>query len=388
MENNNNSMDIQTLYNEIEKLKLIFNQKEDDLKNLINEKDNVIQKLNEKILNQERRIDNNENEIKKLNEKILNQESKLVNNENEIKILNNKINELNKQNENELKDKENKINKINNTILNQEKEINKIINLKEEENKIHYGLLDGFHNMKIIHEFHELESLERKYGFLSSIQTKLLVPERMNEIEGFIKAPDNSPYKDGIFNFIIRYPENYPERAPQIIMKTEIFHCNVYNDGRCCISHLLNNWDKNYDISMILSFLYEFFIRNNPISPCRMDLAHLYVENYNLFLEKCQKFVNLYAFKQFNKRLNYMFPDYSNIKLEFSNSNFIFRFNSNSIIISKDKVKENNFHLENYLGTDLKNKAFIVGNKVFDSMIEFKDYLSYHIIYVIPLIYT
>ena len=43
---------------------------------------------------------------------------------------------------------------------------------------------------------------------------------------------------------------------------------------------------KNYDISMILSFLFEFFIRNNPQSPCRCDLAELYMRNYNTFLEK------------------------------------------------------------------------------------------------------
>jgi ubiquitin-protein ligase len=219
------------------------------------------------------------------------------------------------------------------------------------------------------------------------------VPERNDEIEGFIKAPDNSPYKDGIFNFIIRYPSYYPERAPEIILKTQIFHINVYRNGKCCISHLLNYWDKNYDISMILRFLYEFFIRNNPDSPCRNDLADLYRRDYNLFLEKCQKFVNQYAFKQFNERLNYMFPNYTNVKLEFSNSNLIFVYNSKFITISKDKIKDKNvFDIGNILGINLKDKAFIVGNQVFDSELEFQDYLryniSYHIIYVIPLIYT
>ena len=55
MKNNNKGIDMQTLYNEIEKLKLDVNKKEDDLKNLINEKDNTIQKLNEKILNQQKK---------------------------------------------------------------------------------------------------------------------------------------------------------------------------------------------------------------------------------------------------------------------------------------------------------------------------------------------
>ena len=70
-------------------------------------------------------------------------------------------------------------------------------------------------------EFEHLKDLEREYDFLNSIHNKLLVPERINEIEGFMKAPDNSPYKDGIFNFIIKYPDNYPERSSSINFKNK-----------------------------------------------------------------------------------------------------------------------------------------------------------------------
>ena len=65
-------------------------------------------------------------------------------------------------------------------------------------------------------------------------------------------------------------------------------------------------------------------MRNDPYSPLRYDLGKLYKENYNLFLEQCQIYVNQYAFKQFNERLKYIFPDYSNTKLKFSNSDFFF----------------------------------------------------------------
>ena len=270
------------------------------------------------------------------------------------------------------------------------------LDFNQEENKINFGLINNFHNKdRIIQELHKLESLERDYGFLSSIQTKLLVPECANAIEGFMKAPDNSPYKDGIFHFIIRYPNDYPERAPEIILLTKIFHCNVYDDGRCCISHLHQmEWDKNYDISMILSFLFEFFIRNNPQDPCKRDFAEIYFRDYKLFLEKCQKYVDLYASKQLNERLYiFMFPNYSNVKLKFSNSNFIIAYNSKFITVSMDEVRDKDFlQLESSLGIDLRNKALIIGNEVFNSVeIErhkLGDYFKYHIIYVIPLIIT
>ena len=208
---------VNDIYNQIEELKLNINKKEDDLKNLINEKDNMIKKLNDKILNQETKIRNNENEIKKLN---------------------NKIEELIKQNIKELKEEDNKINIINNMILNEEKEVEKIkFNFIEKINNIEKDLiLKCYTNKsfkdKIYHELCKVEELEKKYGFLSSIGIKLLLPEHNYEIEGFIKAPDNSPYKNGIFNFLIKYPVNYPIESPQLIIKTKIFHCNVGCNGQ------------------------------------------------------------------------------------------------------------------------------------------------------------
>ena len=102
MNEHDNNINFQSLYNKIEELKLTMNKKEDDIKNIINEKDTIIEQLNERILNQERRIQNNENEINKLNIK---------------------LNELNELNIKKLKEKEDKINTINNTITKKEKEM-------------------------------------------------------------------------------------------------------------------------------------------------------------------------------------------------------------------------------------------------------------------------
>ena len=56
MNEHDNNINLQSLFNKIEELKLTINKKEDDIKNIINEKDTIIEQLNERILNQERRI--------------------------------------------------------------------------------------------------------------------------------------------------------------------------------------------------------------------------------------------------------------------------------------------------------------------------------------------
>lgn len=75
--------------------------------------------------------------------------------------------------------------------------------------------MEGMERIK--REVSVLEDFERKYAFLSLIGVKIIKPKNndFSQIEGFIKAPDNSLYKNGIFNFIIKYNLcNYPSQGP------------------------------------------------------------------------------------------------------------------------------------------------------------------------------
>lgn len=63
-------------------------------------------------------------------------------------------------------------------------------------------------------EIEELTDFETDYGFLNSIEVKILDPKYhdydFKQIEEFIKAPDNSPCKNGIFHFSIKeYVKKY-----------------------------------------------------------------------------------------------------------------------------------------------------------------------------------
>ena len=199
----NNNIDMQILYNLVKELQISINKKEDDLKNTINEKDIVINNLNDKITNQDKRIQNNENEIKKMNNiietnknEILDLKNKIEENKNEIKNLNKKIEEFIVNNDKKFEEKENKIDTINNKLSNNEKKILQINNMLIEKEK--KEIVKCFTNVsfkeKIYKELCQLEYLETEFGFLSSIGIKIKYPENNYEIEGFIRAPDNSPY--------------------------------------------------------------------------------------------------------------------------------------------------------------------------------------------------
>ena len=381
MYEHDNNINLQLFYNKIEELKFIMNKKEDDIKNIINEKDAIIEQLNERIINQERRIQNNENEIKKLNIK---------------------LKELNELNENKLKEKEDKINAIHNTITKKEKEIKNEIKTEMKSVKSYFKsdissfkmvqFLRCFSNKsfkdRIYNELSKVKILEEKYGFLSSIGIKLIFPENDNEIEGFIKAPENSPYKNGIFNFMIKYDQGYPKVRPILFIKTKILHCNLPDNG-ICYYDLIRYWREDYDLSLILCSLYEFFVLNNPDDGIQGKVMRLYKTNYSLFEQKCQEYVNQYAYKEFYEGFLYLFDEYYTMDKNFSISDSIFvsvENNLEEIIIPKDKLKDK-YTVNSNFSMNFGNKAFINGNKVFLNLSQIQE-LNHQIIFIAPKIRT
>ena len=47
-----------------------------------------------------------------------------------------------------------------------------------------------------------------------------------------IVGPSHTPYMNGIFSLRIDFPQNYPFKPPKISFETQIYHCNVNEQGR------------------------------------------------------------------------------------------------------------------------------------------------------------
>ena len=237
---------------------------------------------------------------------------------------------------------------------------------------------------RISSELSKVKILEEKYGFLSSIGIKLLVPQHDYEIEGFIKAPENSSYKNGIFNFVLKFHEDYPHKSPILMFITRIFHCNVSNEGKNDFSQFLYRfWKENTELSIILGNLYEFFLFHCPQSPFDREAAELYIRNNYEFKNKCQEYVKKYALLEFNENLDYLFQNNSYSKRQFSDSSFTSVFVE---ILKEERIsKGENTNFERIYND--KNILLIVGNKVFSRLNDFKDiqnYLNNEIIFIFP----
>ncbi|CAM4964720.1 unnamed protein product [Rotaria socialis] len=62
--------------------------------------------------------------------------------------------------------------------------------------------------------------------------------ENFFEWEALITGPNGTPFEFGVFATRLHFPSDYPLSPPKMKFVSEIFHPNVYPDGRVCISIL------------------------------------------------------------------------------------------------------------------------------------------------------
>ena len=295
--------------------------------------------------------------------------NKIEGNEKEIQKLNSKKEELVKHTENLIKEDDIKRAKMAKKLSQQQEIISEgITNISRR-----FG---GRARERIIKELEQLVDLERNYGFLSSIGVKLL---RNNDndtnyqIEGLIKAPENSPYKNGIFNFLLKYGNDYPNNAPELLFKTKILHCECAENGHCC-TQFLRDWNQGKNLSQIIGAIYQFFMAcyyyqngyNNAAKHLLRD------KGVSFFDKECQKYVRSYANLFFDDNSDYyLFQDIND-----ETSKELFSKDINCVFLGGDIFKlffssfPSLIELKQMLSkrvnnNSLDNKAIIIGNKVY-----------------------
>mmetsp|Transcript_494 Transcript_494/g.614 ORF Transcript_494/g.614 Transcript_494/m.614 type:complete len:102 (+) Transcript_494:388-693(+) len=63
-------------------------------------------------------------------------------------------------------------------------------------------------------------------------------PNKLDTWEVMITGPDDTLLEGGIFKALLVFPPNYPMQPPSMTFQTRMWHPNIYEDGRVCISIL------------------------------------------------------------------------------------------------------------------------------------------------------
>jgi ubiquitin-conjugating enzyme E2 G1 len=119
-----------------------------------------------------------------------------------------------------------------------------------------------------------------------------------------IIGPPDTLYDGGFFNAIMSFPSNYPNSPPQLRFTSEMWHPNVYPDGRVCISILhapgddpngyelaSERWSPVHTVETILLSVISMLSSPNDESPANIDAAKQWRESREEFKKKVGRIV-------------------------------------------------------------------------------------------------
>lgn len=110
-----------------------------------------------------------------------------------------------------------------------------------------------------------------------------------------IMGPEGSPYEGGVFYLRIEFPQDYPFKPPKVTFITKIYHCNINTAGNICLDILKEQWSPALTVNKVLLSICSMMDDQNPNDPLMVDIANLYVNNKDKFLELARMYTIKYA---------------------------------------------------------------------------------------------
>jgi len=117
-------------------------------------------------------------------------------------------------------------------------------------------------------------------------------------------GPPDTLYEGGFFNAVLSFPPDYPQSPPTCRFTSEMWHPNVYPDGRVCISilhnpgddphgyeHASERWSPVHTVESIMVSIISILASPNTDSPANIDAAKMYRESKEEFRRKVARIV-------------------------------------------------------------------------------------------------
>jgi ubiquitin-conjugating enzyme E2 D/E len=138
----------------------------------------------------------------------------------------------------------------------------------------------------------ELKDLgERTQGDISASPTG----DNMFKLQATITGPEKTPYANGVFFVDVEFPNNYPFAPMKMKFTTKIYHPNVEESGKFCMSELKDDWKPAFTLTSILELLRGLLSTPRLEEPLRADLATQYKSKKSEFDKTAAEWTKKYA---------------------------------------------------------------------------------------------
>ncbi|XP_011449276.1 ubiquitin-conjugating enzyme E2 G2 [Magallana gigas] len=122
--------------------------------------------------------------------------------------------------------------------------------------------------------------------------------ENFFEWEAYIMGPEGTCFEGGVFPSRLTFPPDYPLSPPKMKFTCDLFHPNIYPDGRVCISILhapgddpmgyetsAERWSPVQSVEKILLSVVSMLAEPNDESAANVDAAKTWRDNREKFME-------------------------------------------------------------------------------------------------------
>ena len=151
----------------------------------------------------------------------------------------------------------------------------------------------------------ELERLQNNDDIGASIG--LVDDEDLFNWSIIYEGPTETLYEGGFFKALIKFPEDYPNNPPEMKFVTDMWHPNIYPDGKVCISILHppgedefnqqesadERWRPILGVESILVSVISMLNDPNLDSPANIDAAKNFKEDREGYEKKVKKLTQL-----------------------------------------------------------------------------------------------
>lgn len=137
------------------------------------------------------------------------------------------------------------------------------------------------------------------------VSVGLVDDSNLYEWEILIMGPDGTLYEGGFFKALLVFPSDFPNLPPTMTFVSEMWHPNVYADGKVCISILhppgedahnaqesaMERWRPILGVEQILISVVSILGDPNDESPANLDAAVQWRNDRKAFKKKVRQIV-------------------------------------------------------------------------------------------------
>ncbi|CAG9320188.1 unnamed protein product [Blepharisma stoltei] len=158
-------------------------------------------------------------------------------------------------------------------------------------------MVEAFACARLQNEFRELSQNE-DIGFSVG-----LIDDNLFNWSVCFSGPQDTAWEGGLYMATLRFPPQYPNSPPEMIFRTEMWHPNIFPDGRVCISILhppgedqfnqyesaSERWRPILGVEAILVSVISMLNDPNLDSPANIDAAVQYRNDKSGYLRRVRR---------------------------------------------------------------------------------------------------